>query len=187
MIVKQMEIRSNIKKYFDMAYYGDPIIVPRKENKNIVIISEEEYSRLNQLARLRGYSDAFLSHAVTGRSSKDHSAATDIKTDNLRKLEQIHNLKDGWNGNGAPAFSDKLIKRIKLLIENLTIQPEIFPTALGSIQFEYDNSRHDHMEIDIGNSNKAEIFMVTGSGEEYQDTIDATAQMINERVGVFYQ
>ena len=42
MIIKQMDVRANIKKYFDIAYEGEPVIVPRKENKNVVIISEEE-------------------------------------------------------------------------------------------------------------------------------------------------
>ena len=55
MIVKQMEIRANIKKYFDLAYSGDVIIVPRIGNKNVVIISEEEYNRIKQADRLNAY------------------------------------------------------------------------------------------------------------------------------------
>ena len=37
---KQMDVRANIKKYFDMAFDGEPVIVSRKENRNVVIISE---------------------------------------------------------------------------------------------------------------------------------------------------
>ncbi|MCM1160919.1 MAG: type II toxin-antitoxin system Phd/YefM family antitoxin [Roseburia sp.] len=43
---KQMDVRANIKKYFDMAFDGEPVIVSRKENKNVVIISEAEYNEL---------------------------------------------------------------------------------------------------------------------------------------------
>ena len=43
---KQMDIRANIKKYFDIAFAGEPVIVSRKENKNVVIISEAEYNEL---------------------------------------------------------------------------------------------------------------------------------------------
>lgn len=43
---KQMDVRANIKKYFDMAFNGEPVIVSRKENKNVVIISEAEYNKL---------------------------------------------------------------------------------------------------------------------------------------------
>ena len=42
-IVKQVDLRSNIKKYFDLAFSGENIIIPRKDNKNVVVISEKEY------------------------------------------------------------------------------------------------------------------------------------------------
>ena len=43
---KQMDLRANIKKYFDLAFNGETIIVSRKENKNVVVISEQEYNEL---------------------------------------------------------------------------------------------------------------------------------------------
>ena len=45
-IAKQMDFRSNLKKYFDMAFSGEPVIIPRKENRNVVILSEKEYKAL---------------------------------------------------------------------------------------------------------------------------------------------
>ena len=54
-IVKQGEIRSNIKRYFDMAYDGEVIIVPRKQNRNIVIISEADYKALTKAKRNEQY------------------------------------------------------------------------------------------------------------------------------------
>ena len=50
---KQMDVRANIKKYFDMAFDGEPIIVSRKENKNVVIISETEYNELAKAKKMR--------------------------------------------------------------------------------------------------------------------------------------
>lgn len=47
-IAKQSDIRANMKKYFDLAYEGDTVIVPRKENHNIVILSEHEYKRMKK-------------------------------------------------------------------------------------------------------------------------------------------
>lgn len=52
---KQMDVRANIKKYFDMAFNGEPIIVSRKENKNVVIISEAEYNELEKARRNAEY------------------------------------------------------------------------------------------------------------------------------------
>lgn len=52
---KQMDVRSNIKKYFDMAFNGEPVIVSRKENKNVVIISEAEYNKLEKAKKNAEY------------------------------------------------------------------------------------------------------------------------------------
>ena len=52
---KQMDFRANIKKYFDLAFNGETIIVSRKENKNVVVISEQEYSELQRAKRNAEY------------------------------------------------------------------------------------------------------------------------------------
>ena len=54
-IVKQMELRSNIKKYFDLAFGGEVVIVPRMENKNVVILSEQEYKELEKARNNMAY------------------------------------------------------------------------------------------------------------------------------------
>ena len=54
-IAKQADIRANMKKYFDLAYDGETIIVPRKENRNIVIVSEPEYKRMEKAQRNAEY------------------------------------------------------------------------------------------------------------------------------------
>ena len=177
MIVKQMDIRANIKKYFDLAYSGNTIFVPRKDNKNIVIISEAEYNRICRSVRITAYSDAIVSHAQ--ESAMTNAAATgDIRSDNLKKLETIGKLKKNWNGNGASPISKKLIKKSEELINCLNIQPEIFPTAMGTIQLEYDNSRRDHMEIEISEDKTAEVFIVTYDGREYFESILSDADNI---------
>ena len=47
-IARQMAFRSNLKKYFGMAFSGEPVIIPRKENRNVVILSEKEYKALEK-------------------------------------------------------------------------------------------------------------------------------------------
>ena len=54
-IAKQMEVRSNIKKYFDMAFSGEPVIVPRKDNRNVVIVSEKDYKDMEKARRNAEY------------------------------------------------------------------------------------------------------------------------------------
>ena len=181
---RQMDIRSNIKKYFDMAYDGETVFVSRKQSKNVVIISEEEYNNLNRLNRLEAYADS-----LTSKAADKHMTVTStdsVREDNLRKLQSIRALRDNWNGNGAPALSESVINKAEELIKALPIQPEVFPTALNTVQFEYDNSRHDHMEIEIGDSDKASIFIVSYFGDEQEGSIPATYEMISERIMQFY-
>lgn len=47
-IAKQMDFRANIKKFFDLAFDGETIIVPRKQNRNVVVISQSEYESLQK-------------------------------------------------------------------------------------------------------------------------------------------
>jgi PHD/YefM family antitoxin component YafN of YafNO toxin-antitoxin module len=184
MIAKQMEVRSNIKKYFDLAYEGNTVIIPRKENKNVVIISEEEYSRLSEIARLSAYSE-MINQKKMDSAKQESGQRMNVKSDNLKKLGVIAGLKDDWNGNGALSFSNSLINKVQMLLKELKIQPEVFPTALNTIQLEFDNSRRDHMEIEIGESESAEIFIVMYNGEEYFETIFVTPEEINKKVAEF--
>lgn len=184
MIAKQIEIRDNIKKYFDIAYEGEAVIVPRVHNRNVVIISEDEYSRLNQASRVNSYA-RFLAEISSARIS-DNAPSTSVRNDNLEKLKSISRLQQGWNGNDAPPFPDSLICKVRDLIDRLSIQPEIFPTALCSIQLEFDNSRRDHMEIEICESDTAEVFVSQYNGEEFFETVPATYESLNSRIGAFY-
>ena len=52
---KQIDLRANIKKYFDMAFNGEPVIVSRKENRNVVIISEAKYNELEKVMKNAEY------------------------------------------------------------------------------------------------------------------------------------
>lgn len=54
-VTKQMDLRANMKKYFDLAFSGETVIVSRKENKNVVVISEAEYNDLQKAKRNAEY------------------------------------------------------------------------------------------------------------------------------------
>ena len=185
MIAKQMDVRSNIKKYFDMAYDGETVIVPRKQGRNIVIISEDEYNRLTQAARLSAYANSVLPSNIIGRNTLE--LADNLKAHNLNKLDQIRAMKDNWNGNGAPAFPESLVDKVAHLINELVIQPELFPTALSTIQLEYDNSRKDHLEIELDGSESAEVFLQKKEAEEVHKTVPAVSYAINRLIEDFYE
>lgn len=45
---KQMDVRANIKKYFDMAFNGEPVIVSRKENKKCCYYFRNRIQRISE-------------------------------------------------------------------------------------------------------------------------------------------
>lgn len=68
---------------------------------------------------------------------------------NLYKINEIASLNDDWNGYGASAFSDAIIRSMKDIVLSLTHQPSIFPTARKSIQFEYKKPNGDYLEFEL--------------------------------------
>ena len=186
MIARQADVRSNMKKYLDIAYNGEPVIIPRKQGHNVVIISEEEYRRLSDGVRMAAYAEGIRT-IRRKRDDTDDNGIGELLSHNMKKLSAIREFQTGWNGNGAPAFSTALLDRVEELLRSLVIQPEIFPTALGSIQLEYDNSRRDHLEIDIPEEGPAEVYLVRFNGEEELHQLPATPDEINRRVRLFYE
>ena len=196
MIVKQAELRSNIKKYFDMAYNGETVLVPRKDNKNVIILSELEYNSLmlnRQQDRFSAYATGLntsVSHNNNETKSnkiKSYLDTTDIQADNLDRLATFSGFQYNWNGNGAEPFSEALIDKVRSILNKIDIQPEIFPSATGVIDFEFTNSRKDFMSIDIGEGDLAEVFIVMYNGQEITEHIMSDSTTINERVRRFYE
>lgn len=82
-------------------------------------------------------------------------------------LNQIANLKDNWNNNGAKSFSTKLIEKCREIVMQLAAEPFICPTACGSIQFEYEKENGDYLEFEIY-EDRIEVFLDTASGGEQE-------------------
>ncbi len=84
---KQMDVRANIKKYFDMAFDGEPVIVSRKENKNVVIISEAEY---NELAKAK-HNEEYLAKLDKSFKQFEDGKTISFSMEELREMES-----DDW-------------------------------------------------------------------------------------------
>lgn len=85
---------------------------------------------------------------------------------NLKKLDQIELLEDGWNGNTAKAFKASFISKVREIITALEVQPEIFPTACNSIQIEYEKEDSSYLEIEISPADTWEVFKINNKGKE---------------------
>lgn len=108
------------------------------------------------------------------------------KMDNLKKLDRIALLENGWNGSTAKAFDENLISKVRKIITVLEIQPEIFPTACESIQMEYEKEDGSYLEIEINSDDKWEVFKINSDGEETYFSIVADVEAIIKLVNEFY-
>ena len=105
---------------------------------------------------------------------------------NIKKMDRIALLQDNWNGNGAKAIPETLVLKVRNLLETIDFQPDIFPTACDTIQFEYDMQNGGHLEIEISEDDRAECFMIDADGRESSEEIMTDAASINRKVTEFY-
>lgn len=107
------------------------------------------------------------------------------KLNSLNCIDEIANLKDDWNGNGANAFSADFLDKMRGVVTHLQRQPEIFPTAQDSIQFEYENSIGDYLEIEFFETGRIKLFSHTHKGES--SSYDIQSKDIDRVVTEFYE
>ena len=107
------------------------------------------------------------------------------QTSNLKKLDVISNLNDNWDGYGAEPLQKKLIALTADLIRKLYIQPEIFPTADGTIQLEFEKGNGDYLELQFSGKGLCDVFRLRGDNEEYFKSHDDSSS-INHLVEEFY-
>lgn len=104
----------------------------------------------------------------------------------IKKLELISELKYNWDLHGAKPISKDLIAIMKNLIYELKYQPEIFPTAYGSIQFEYENKNKDYLEFELIDKETIKIFKMDSEGNEEYNSCKPNADNINAMLDKFY-
>lgn len=108
------------------------------------------------------------------------------KIHNLKKIDQISCLEDGWNGNKAKAFESQLLTEMRSIITVLRIQPELFPTACGSLQLEYEKEDGSYLEIEATLEDTWEVFEIDDNGDETYFSIHADIDSIIKLVDNFY-
>lgn len=103
---------------------------------------------------------------------------------NLEKLNRIASLEDGWDLYKATSFSNALIEFCRNLLFKLNRQPEIFPTANNSIQFEFKN-KDDYLEIEIYDDLSHIEYYMKKNGDEIEKSV--LTQGLIKIVDEFYQ
>lgn len=65
------------------------------------------------------------------------------------QLKEIELLENNWNNHNSLPFSKSLIDKATNILKKLKYEPEIFPTACNSIQFEYEKEDGEYLEFEV--------------------------------------
>ncbi len=118
---------------------------------------------------IKTYTDRYNLNELNGKSGVMTMNITATNTEdlqkNLERLKEIEELDANWNENGATKFSTSLITKVGNLLCLLKEQPEIFPTAMNSIQLEYEKEDGQYLEINVY-ENHTNIFSIDSNEQE---------------------
>ena len=132
---KQVDLRANLKKYFDIAFSGEPVIVSRKQNKNVVVISESEYNELQRAKRNAEYlkrlnesmAQANEGNTITLSLDELQAMESDDWKPSQKMLDFMEKIKNDFTFT-ANGFKDylywqmqdkKTLKKINSLLEDI--------------------------------------------------------------------
>jgi antitoxin YefM len=81
--VSYSDLRENLKSYMDSVYFDhEPLIITRKNNENLVLISIEEYNSLTE-----------TNYLLSNESNAEHlrKSIEQYKSGQVSKKELLHN------------------------------------------------------------------------------------------------
>lgn len=167
----------------------------RKGSATLLDYMLKSDSMESRLPILYGYSSNELTIYGNSISQQNNSTAISLSyeysnidlgliTDNTEKLSRISQLGNDWNGYGAMPIDVSIIKKVTELLPALAIQPQLFPTACDTIQFEYEKPNGDYLEFTVGNDMVSAYMMDPQGHEDYYYHVDVN--MINKLIRKFY-
>lgn len=84
---KPLDLRSNLKKYMDFAFHGEPVVIARPKNENVVMVSEKDY---NELIKSRQNAE-YLERLDRSYKQLENNKTILFSLDELRDMES-----DDW-------------------------------------------------------------------------------------------
>ena len=84
---KPLDLRSNLKKYMDVAFKGEPVVIARPKNENVVMVSEKDYNELTKAKQNAEY----LKRIDRSREQWKESQTISFSMEELQTMES-----DDW-------------------------------------------------------------------------------------------
>lgn len=151
------------------------VVTPKLENSKEIIMSCEK----------NGNNNMYLGEYNAINTQSGMEVFSMEKIVGLNTINEISKLSYNWNGNNADPFSESLVKKSINVLNSLEHEPEIYPTACNSIQFEYEKESGEYLEFEIF-ENYINVYMIHDdeSEEEFtENDIDKIKKLVNEFYG----
>lgn len=168
-LLNKPEDITNISKIVDESYFSGFSTGVSSTFKQI----------LQKETKERIFVEGLLSQPVNRKSS---SMIQWIKrNENIKTLKSFKEFPDNWDGEGAEQFDQKLIDKCIEIINsvNLKFQPDIFPTGRDSIQFEYEKSDGEYLELEVFQDH-IDFYYENPDGTEFENENANWGDILNE-------
>lgn len=116
-------------------------------------------------------------------------ASSDLKQENLAKIEKMAHFKYNWNGNGGEKFTKGAIDTFREVIDVLHRQPQIAPTGRNSLLMQYELVDKSRLIFEVSENKAEKVYIPKGdySEAEVQMYVENVKHQINEAVENFYE
>lgn len=97
--------------------------------------------------------------------------------ENLKKLNDIENLEDNWNGYNTKPIPKEIIEKTKKIITDLSYQPFLAPTGRETTQIEFELTDASYLGFEIF---KNKITMLYVPQRDYKNAIEKPLENENK-------
>lgn len=158
-------------------------LIKSEIQKRLAPIKETQDVLIEQAVELSSEHDSIKEEINNLRKIYSENYQLKKKVNNINTLLSFKKFDTNWNGNGAEPFTENIIQKALDFINSteLKFQPNVFPTARQSIQFEYEKSNGDYLEIEIFEDKYSAYSEIDNQETEYESiTFSESIKLIDE-------
>ncbi|MEW6508801.1 MAG: hypothetical protein AB1432_13760 [Bacteroidota bacterium] len=158
-------------------------LIKSEIQKQLTPIKETQDALIEQAAELSLEHEAVKDEINNLRKLYSENYQLKKKLNNINTILSFKKLEANWNDNEAEPFSEMIIQKAFDFINSalLKFQPNVFPTARHSIQFEYEKSNGNYLEIEIFEDRFSAYSEIDDEETEYESiSFNETIKLIDE-------
>jgi hypothetical protein len=143
--------------------------------KELIPIAETQKVLVNHSAELTLQIDSIKEEVNNLTKIYTENYQLKKKIQNINSINSFRKLSSNWNGYNAEPFNEVIIQKALDFINLTTLrfQPNVFPTAQKSIQFEYAKSNGNYLEIEVFENNIAVYSEINDEKKEFENISQA--------------